>query len=183
MSRLPTPGADDGNWGTILNDFLVQAHNPDGTLKANAVTASSLGSGTDGQVLTKNSSQTTGINWATLDKATLGLANVDNTSDVNKPISTATQSALDTKAPLASPTFTGTVTVPTPANSTDAATKGYVDTTLASVPIYLTWTGSDYAPTNLKAVTSRPKIFAGPTDPATVSGVVLSAYDEWNQTA
>lgn len=31
------------------------------------------------------------------------------------------------KAPLASPTFTGTVTVPTPSNDTDAATKVYVD--------------------------------------------------------
>ena len=37
MSRLPTPGADAGNWGDILNDFLVQAHNPDGTLKVNSV--------------------------------------------------------------------------------------------------------------------------------------------------
>ncbi len=35
------------------------------------------------------------------------------------------------KAPLASPTFTGTVTVPTPVNATDAVTKNYVDTTLA----------------------------------------------------
>jgi hypothetical protein len=34
---------------------------------------------------------------------------------------------LGLKAPLASPTFTGTVTVPTPTNSTDAATKAYVD--------------------------------------------------------
>lgn len=34
---------------------------------------------------------------------------------------------LAAKAPLASPTFTGTVTVPTPTNATDAATKGYVD--------------------------------------------------------
>jgi len=33
MSRLPTPGGDDGNWGTILNDFLLSAHNSDGTLK------------------------------------------------------------------------------------------------------------------------------------------------------
>lgn len=31
------------------------------------------------------------------------------------------------KAPLASPTFTGTVTVPNPSNATDAATKVYVD--------------------------------------------------------
>jgi hypothetical protein len=45
----------------------------------------------------------------TLNKAAVGLANVDNTADVDKPISTATQTALDLKANLASPTFTGTV--------------------------------------------------------------------------
>ena len=39
----------------------------------------------------------------------VGLGNVDNISDSNKPISTATQGALDSKAPLASPTFTGIV--------------------------------------------------------------------------
>jgi hypothetical protein len=49
----------------------------------------------------------------------VGLANVDNTSDANKPVSSATQTALDAKlasstaastyAPIASPTFTGTV--------------------------------------------------------------------------
>ena len=39
----------------------------------------------------------------------VGLSNVDNTTDVNKPVSTATQTALDLKANLASPTFTGTV--------------------------------------------------------------------------
>ncbi|MDB5185271.1 MAG: hypothetical protein JWN38_1079 [Candidatus Saccharibacteria bacterium] len=37
-SRLPTPGADDGTWGDILNDFLAQAHNPDGSLKPLAET-------------------------------------------------------------------------------------------------------------------------------------------------
>ena len=42
-------------------------------------------------------------------KAQVGLTNVDNTSDLNKPISTATQSALNLKANLASPTFTGIV--------------------------------------------------------------------------
>ncbi len=38
------------------------------------------------------------------------------------------------KAPLASPTFTGTVTVPTPSASTDAATKQYVDDEVGGVP-------------------------------------------------
>ena len=37
--------------------------------------------------------------FQTLDKAAVGLANVDNTSDANKPISTATQTALDAKEP------------------------------------------------------------------------------------
>jgi hypothetical protein len=40
------------------------------------------------------------------------LTDVDNTSDINKPVSTATQTQLNLKAPLASPTFTGTVTLP-----------------------------------------------------------------------
>ena len=36
--------------------------------------------------------------WQTLNKSAVGLSNVDNTSDVDKPISTATQSALNAKA-------------------------------------------------------------------------------------
>lgn len=35
--------------------------------------------------------------WQTLDKTAVGLANVDNTSDLNKPVSTATQAALNAK--------------------------------------------------------------------------------------
>ena len=41
----------------------------------------------------------------------VGLGNVDDTSDAQKPISSATQSALDAKAPLANPTFTGNVSI------------------------------------------------------------------------
>ncbi len=53
-----------------------------------------------------------------IDKNTIGLSNVNNTADTAKPISNATKVALDRKAdtadlvlkaPLASPTFTGTV--------------------------------------------------------------------------
>ena len=56
-----------------------------------------------------------------LTKASVGLGDVDNTPDSGKPISTPTQSALDLKAdivdldlkaPSASPTFTGTVILP-----------------------------------------------------------------------
>ncbi|HEU4914329.1 MAG TPA: hypothetical protein VFT16_02890 [Candidatus Saccharimonadales bacterium] len=33
MARLPEPGGDRGDWGTILNTFLSVEHNEDGTLK------------------------------------------------------------------------------------------------------------------------------------------------------
>ena len=59
----------------------------------------------------------------------VGLGNVDNTSDANKPVSTAGQTALDLKANLASPALTGNPTAPTQAdndNSTKIATTAYV---------------------------------------------------------
>ena len=46
---------------------------------------------------------------AGITKSMVGLSNVDNTTDVLKPISTAQQTALDLKAPINNPTFTGTV--------------------------------------------------------------------------
>ena len=208
MARLPVPGGDTGSWGQILNDFLNQAHNADGSLKTGAVTPSSLADNsvtqsklsatgaTSGQVLSTDGTNlswttvsgsgsvpdatnsvkgilqltgdlggtaasptvpglaskantshihagtdiTTGTvdiarlptgttgstvalgnhthvgyestvtagttgqyyrgdkSWQTLDKSAVGLANADNTSDVNKPVSTAVQAALNAKA-------------------------------------------------------------------------------------
>jgi hypothetical protein len=46
---------------------------------------------------------------AGITKGMVGLSNVDNTSDVNKPVGTATQVLINQKAALNSPTFTGTV--------------------------------------------------------------------------
>jgi hypothetical protein len=85
----------------------------------------------------------------------VGLGNVDNTSDANKPVSTATQTALDAKlasatasttyetitnvalkAPLASPALTGVPTAPTAAaatNTTQIATTAYVRAEVAAL--------------------------------------------------
>ena len=52
----------------------------------------SISSGTTGQYWRGDKS------WQTLDKTAVGLANVDNTTDANKPVSTATQTALNLKA-------------------------------------------------------------------------------------
>lgn len=68
-------------------------------------------------------------------KGDVGLGNVDNTSDANKPVSTATQTALNLKANLASPALTGTPTAPTAAantNTTQIATTAMVQSALAA---------------------------------------------------
>lgn len=74
-----------------------------GTVNPNGyVTASVLTSG----LATKENTITEGTTdqywrgdktWQTHDKASVGLSNVDNTSDINKPVSTATQAALNAK--------------------------------------------------------------------------------------
>jgi len=61
-------------------------------------------------------------------RTAVGLGNVDNTSDANKPVSTATQTALNLKANIASPTFTGTPAAPTPSfndNTTKIGTTAF----------------------------------------------------------
>jgi hypothetical protein len=95
----------------------------------------------------------------TLAKADVGLGNADNTSDAAKPVSTATQTALngkantshshaiadvnslqatlDSKAPLASPVLTGTPTAPSAAayaDTTQIATTAQVYDTVTTVP-------------------------------------------------
>ena len=120
MTRLPTPGQDAGQWGDILNDFLSTSHKTDGTLKDgsvgsaqlkdNAVTQASLADGAVTEATLSSAVQTklnqtapvTKVNNqtgdVTLTKTDVGLANVDNTSDSAKPVSTAQQAALDLKA-------------------------------------------------------------------------------------
>jgi hypothetical protein len=68
------------------------------TAEADAITAA--GTAADTKIATA---------VAALTKSSVGLGNVDNTSDANKPVSTATQTALDAKASLSGATFTGNV--------------------------------------------------------------------------
>ncbi len=64
------------------------------------------GAGTGDMLKTENLSGL--ANYGTA-RTNLGLGNVDNTSDANKPVSTAQATAIGLKANTASPTFTGTV--------------------------------------------------------------------------
>jgi hypothetical protein len=70
----------------------------------------------------------------------VGLGNVTNTSDANKPVSTAQQTALDLKAPLSSPALTGTPTAPTAAAGVGAAGNNPTQiATMASRPWNTAW--------------------------------------------
>jgi hypothetical protein len=42
MARLPQPGADNGQWGQILNDYLSVSHASDGSLKGGTVGTTQL---------------------------------------------------------------------------------------------------------------------------------------------
>jgi hypothetical protein len=76
-------------------------------------------------------------------KTHVGLGNCDNTSDANKPVSIATQTALNLKANLASPSLTGTPLAPTAVvgtNNTQIATTAFVHSTVGAGGQYTTWT-------------------------------------------
>jgi hypothetical protein len=101
LARLPVVDGDDGNWGTILNDYLSQSLKSDGTIQDNAVTSNTIASGA---VTSTTISDSTATGRAVLTAAStaaartaIALGNVDNTSDVNKPVSTAQQTAIDAK--------------------------------------------------------------------------------------
>lgn len=71
----------------------------------------------------------TGASTAPAARTALGLGNVDNTSDANKPVSTAQQAALNLKANAANAALTGIPTAPTAApgtNTTQLATTAFV---------------------------------------------------------
>ena len=66
-------------------------------------------------------------------KTNLGLENVDNTSDLNKPISTATQAALDLKEDQANKSTSTTLGTSDVLYPTQNAVKTYVDATTTNV--------------------------------------------------
>ena len=125
-----------------------------------------------------------------IDKTMVGLGNVDNTTDAGKPVSTATQTALDLKlasataastyAPIASPTFTGTVSGVTKSmvglgsvdNTTDAA-KPISTATQTALDLKL---ASATAATTYETITNvaLKAPIASPTFTGTVSGVTAT---------
>lgn len=134
MSRLPNPGADQGIWGDILNDFLLVEHNFDGTLKLR-------NDGTFEPAIASGAMQhywRGDKTWQTLDKSTVGLGSVNNTSDIDKPVSTATQTALDAKVSKTGDTMTGDLLI----NGSGGGGGGRIKSPNSGAGLYLTGVGT-----------------------------------------
>lgn len=167
ITLVQTPALQSAT--TTVNVSSATAPTSGQVLTATSSTAAtwqtSSGSGTVTNVTaTDNTGQTWTITNPTttpnlslaLTSSAVGLGNVDNTSDASKPVSTATQTALNLKSNIASPTFTGTVTVPTPF-------------TLGAVSVTTTGTQLNYlnAATGTTGTTSTKLVFS--TSPALVT--------------
>lgn len=98
-----------------------------------------------------------GIDATKIANSSVTNAEFQTLSDINT--AGTIQAQLNLKAPLASPTFTGSVIVPTPTLSTEAANKDYVDkAVLSSLKYQGTWNASTNTPT-LSDGTSIPGYF------------------------
>lgn len=105
--------------------------------------------------------------WQTLDKTAVGLANVDNTSDANKPVSTATQTALNLKATAGAVGSSGlTMSTARVLGRTTASTGVVEELTAAGLKTFLSLTSSDV---------SGLGYFATGTDAANLTGTVAAA--------
>ena len=110
-----------------------------------ASTAVSDGSITDAKIVSVSASKLTGVvpvanggtgaSTITAAKTNLALNNVDNTTDLNKPISTLTQAALDLKENSANKSATTTLGTSDILFPTQNAVKTYVDAAVASVAV------------------------------------------------
>jgi len=138
-------GKSDTDHSHNLADLVEKSYNsledkPDLDLKVDKVSGSSLVE--DTKITSYDNHLTNATNPHSVTKTQIGLSNVDNTSDVNKPVSSATQTALNTKA-----------------NSSEVYTKTQIDTltldyyTEAEINQFL----SDYSTTSQTATLLETK--------------------------
>ena len=143
---LEGTGEDDANETTLTvtnptEDRTITFPNATGTValtsdvtthgnltEAHGATGAVVGT-TNTQTLTNKTLTSPAINTPTgITKSDVGLANVDNTADTAKPISTAQQTALDLKANLSGPALTGTTTAVNLTLSGDLTVNGTTTT-------------------------------------------------------
>jgi hypothetical protein len=148
-----------------------------------ATTAIADGSITDAKIVSVSASKITGVlpvanggtggSTVAAAKTSLALNNVDNTTDLNKPISTLTQAALNNKENTANKSATTTLGTSDILFPTQNAVKTYVDAAIATTAI------ADGSITNAKIVslaasklTGIVAVANGGTGVGTITGIV-----------
>jgi hypothetical protein len=127
-----TDGTATGNHATVGTAWNISQVNLDGAVigPSSAVDGTPMvADGTTGKLI-KNITYAAFKTLLSLVKGDVGLANVDNTSDTNKPVSTAQQTALNLKANLSGATFSGNIGI-------GAAPTRSV--TIAGADVYYSW--------------------------------------------
>ena len=152
----------------------------DAAVAATAIADASI---TDAKIISLSASKLTGVvaianggtgaSTAAAAKINLALNNVDNTSDVNKPISSLTQTALNVKENAANKSVTTTLGTSDVFFPTQNAVKTYVDAAIATTVI------ADGSITNAKIIslaatklTGLMPVANGGTGVATITGIV-----------
>ncbi|MDD5210248.1 MAG: hypothetical protein PHV36_12730, partial [Elusimicrobiales bacterium] len=139
---------------------------------------------TTGRIPALNSTYISNLNGSSLTGLTasmVGLGNVNNTSDANKPISTAQQTAIDLKANLASPTFTGTVSGISASmvglgnvDNTSDANKPVSSAQLTALNAKAVYEDVRLATSTLRTDLNLKASLASPTFTGTVGGITAS---------
>jgi hypothetical protein len=110
LDELAAALGDDENFATTITSSIA--------LKAPLASPTFTGT-----VILPNST----ITEAMISNGSITNAKISASAAIDQSKISGLATSLNLKANLASPTFTGTVTVPTPVNPTDAVTKAYVD--------------------------------------------------------
>ena len=154
LNELAAALGDDANFSTTITNSIaavqsdVNQNETDSdaaeaalsgridTLEADPTTATAVAAKLDASAVSTFGGTLVDDADAAAARTTLGLGNVDNTTDAGKPVSTAAQTALDLKANLAGPALTGAPTVPTASagtNTTQIASTAFVGTAISNI--------------------------------------------------
>jgi hypothetical protein len=91
VARLPQPGGDSGTWGDVLNDYLSQVHNADGTLKDSSVTSSVLAPNS----VTNNAIASDAVNAANIADGSISNALIADGTIAEAKLTSAVQTKLN----------------------------------------------------------------------------------------
>ncbi|MEO6513100.1 MAG: hypothetical protein ABIR37_00275 [Candidatus Saccharimonadales bacterium] len=169
MSRLPTPGSDDGTWGTVLNDYLAVEHNADGSLKKAAQITQAI-SDSSAALSTANAAGTAASNAQTTanGKYTLpggGIPKTDLAAAVQTSLNTAdARDAIKIQGSAIDPSAPG-----------DGQVLAYVSASSAWVPSTATSSVISDATTGAKGIVQLAGDLAGTAAAPTVPGLAGKA--------